>query len=138
MNLRSNQYDKKLADSGPCMPSSQEPSWVHVLPAAKGLWSMIRTFRERGNHQIANNLESAAERQAEVHLKTQQLMRDKNDASKNSSTRIELEKGKSCDKEIKSEASSTGSSTSKHNKSQVGTDLENSRTSSERDNSTKN
>ena len=52
----------------------KEPAWVSVLPSAKGLWSMIVTFRERGSNEIADNLESAAEKQAEVHLKTQELM----------------------------------------------------------------
>ena len=54
-----------------------EPPWVAVLPAARGLWSMIVTFRQRGNHQIADNLEAAAEKQAEAHLKTQQVMMEK-------------------------------------------------------------
>jgi len=55
----------------------KEPAWVSVLPSAKGLWSMIVTFRERGSNEIADNLEAAAEKQAEVHLKTQELMMNK-------------------------------------------------------------
>ena len=52
----------------------KEPGWVAVLPGAKGLWSMIVTFRQRGSNDIANNLESAAEKQAEALLRTQNLM----------------------------------------------------------------
>jgi len=52
----------------------KEPDWVSVLPAASGLWSMIVTFRERGSDDIADKLEAAAEKQAEAHLRTQQLM----------------------------------------------------------------
>merc|ERR1719483_647798 len=35
---------------------------------------MIVTFRERGSDDIADKLEAAAEKQAEAHLRTQQLM----------------------------------------------------------------
>jgi len=56
------------------VPTQKEPAWVSVLPAASGLWNMIVTFRERGSHDIADNLEAAAEKQAEAHLRTQQLM----------------------------------------------------------------
>jgi hypothetical protein len=59
------------------LPTNKEPPWVSVLPAARGLWNMIVTFRERGSHEIADNLEAAAEKQAEAHLKTQQLMMNK-------------------------------------------------------------
>ena len=38
---------------------------------------MIVMFRERGSDEIADNLEAAAEKQAEAHLKTQQLMVNK-------------------------------------------------------------
>ena len=38
---------------------------------------MIVMFRERGSDEIADNLEAAAEKQAEAHLKTQQLMMNK-------------------------------------------------------------
>ena len=34
---------------------------------------MVKTFRERGNHEIAASLEAAAEKQAEAVLKTQQI-----------------------------------------------------------------
>ena len=39
------------------------PKWVQILPAANGIWSMIKTLRERGNHEIADNLQMAAEKQ---------------------------------------------------------------------------
>ena len=77
--------------------SPPEPVWVSAMPAATGLWSMILTFRwkyfvgcgeevvclvlillihfrERDSHDIADRLESAAEKQWEVHLKTQSIM----------------------------------------------------------------
>ena len=50
---------------------------MSVMPSAKGLWKMIVTFRERGSHDTADNLEAAAEKQAEVHLRTQELMNRK-------------------------------------------------------------
>ena len=34
---------------------------------------MVKTFRERGNHEIAASLEAAAEKQAEAVLRTQQI-----------------------------------------------------------------
>ena len=34
---------------------------------------MVKTFRERGNHEIAASLETAAEKQAEAVLRTQQI-----------------------------------------------------------------
>ena len=58
-------------------PTIKEPAWVSVLPAAKGLWNMIVSFRERGSNDIADNLEAAAEKQAEAHLRTQELMNKK-------------------------------------------------------------
>ena len=58
-------------------PTIKEPAWVSVLPAAKGLWKMIVSFRERGSNDIADNLEAAAEKQAEAHLRTQELMNKK-------------------------------------------------------------
>ena len=42
-----------------------EPNWVKVLgSSATQVWSMVKTFRERGNHEIAASLEAAAEKQA--------------------------------------------------------------------------
>jgi len=52
----------------------EEPAWVHAMPAATGLWSMILTFRERGSYDVADNLLAAAEKNWEAHLRTQALM----------------------------------------------------------------
>ena len=41
------------------------PKWVEILPAAGGIWSMIKTLRERGNHEIADKLQLAAEKQVD-------------------------------------------------------------------------
>ena len=70
--------------------SPPEPLWVSAMPAATGLWSMILTFRwavgcrlyvynrqhfrERDSHDMADRLEAAAEKQWEVHLRTQSIM----------------------------------------------------------------
>jgi len=62
-----------------------EPPWVSVLPSTRGLWNMINTFRERGSHDTADTLEAAAEKQAEVHLKVQQVMMG------NNNTGVEIE-----------------------------------------------
>ena len=59
------------------IPTIKEPAWVSVLPAARGLWNMIVSFRERGSNDIADNLEAAAEKQAEAHLRIQELMNKK-------------------------------------------------------------
>ena len=74
------------APTTPTIPKSnttiKEPAWVSVLPAAKGLWNMIVSFRERGSNDIADNLEAAAEKQAEAHLRTQALMNNRADRLK--------------------------------------------------------
>lgn len=79
MAWRRNYYLRSQSPSPPAQPVSSktdptEPNWVKVLgSSASQVWSMVKTFRERGNHEIAASLEAAAEKQAEAVLKTQQI-----------------------------------------------------------------
>ncbi|XP_023325589.1 uncharacterized protein LOC111699210 isoform X2 [Eurytemora carolleeae] len=70
MQFLPTRYQKPAASpSAECVPK-----WVEILPAAGGIWSMIKTLRERGNHEIADKLQLAAEKQAEAHLRTEQIL----------------------------------------------------------------
>ena len=79
MAWRRNYYLRSRSPSPPAQPPTPktdlaEPNWVKVLgSSATQVWSMVKTFRERGNHEIAASLEAAAEKQAEAVLRTQQI-----------------------------------------------------------------
>lgn len=79
MAWRRNYYLRSRSPSPPAQPlisktDLTEPNWVKILgSSATQVWSMVKTFRERGNHEIAASLETAAEKQAEAVLRTQQI-----------------------------------------------------------------
>ena len=79
MAWRRNYYLRSRSPTPPAQPLASktdlaEPNWVKVLgSSATQVWSMVKTFRERGNHEIAASLEAAAEKQAEAVLRTQQI-----------------------------------------------------------------
>ena len=79
MAWRRNYYLRSRSPSPPAQPLTSktdltEPNWVKILgSSATQVWSMVKTFRERGNHEIAASLETAAEKQAEAVLRTQQI-----------------------------------------------------------------
>ena len=79
MAWRRNYYLRSRSPTPPAQPLTSktdltEPNWVKILgSSATQVWGMVKTFRERGNHEIAASLEAAAEKQAEAVLRTQQI-----------------------------------------------------------------